>query len=104
MRKRNRQILIRLSDEELEKFKIKIQKSKLNQSAYLRNCILEKPINVFENNRDYLIELKRIGNNLNQLTRAVHVGKINCGNELEELKGDVKKLWQLLKSLKVEKH
>lgn len=104
MRKRNNQILIRLDDEELKRLKGKIDKSKLSQSDYIRLCLMTKPIIVFENTHQFLIELKRIGNNLNQLTRAVNMGKIDCEKELNYLKIEVDKLWQSLKLLKAEKH
>lgn len=104
MRTRNNQINFYLSDEELKILKKKVEKSKLSQSDYLRNCILNKPIISFGDTKVFLFELKKIGNNLNQLTRAVNQGKINCKNELDTLIKEVEKLWQLLKSLKVEKH
>lgn len=104
MRARNNQILIRIDDKELKILKKKIAKSKLSQSDYLRICFLNQPIIIFEDTKEFLFELKKIGNNLNQLTRAVNQGKINCKNEIEVLTIEVKKLWQLLKLLKAEKH
>jgi len=103
MRKRNNQILIRLDDNELKILRNKIKKSNLSQSEFIRKNLLYKQIIVFENTQGFLIELKRIGNNLNQLTRAVHQGKINCENELQNLTNEVKKIWQSLKLLKGDK-
>ena len=52
---------------------------------------------------DVKIELKRIGNNLNQLTRLCNEGKINAIG-LEELKSEVSKIWQLLNLLTQKLH
>jgi len=41
-----------------------------------------------------LIELKRIGNNLNQLTCAVNEGSITIiNNDLKDIKYDLKAVW-----------
>ena len=43
------------------------------------------------------IELKRIGNNLNQITRSVNQGKLRVlGESLESIKKDLKKVWTQL--------
>ena len=52
---------------------------------------------------DVKIELKRIGNNLNQLTRLCNEGKINAIG-LEDLKSEVSKIWQLLNLLTQKLH
>ena len=49
--------------------------------------------------KDLNIELKRIGNNLNQLTKSVHEGKANCSKELLEINEEMKEVWQLLRQL-----
>lgn len=104
MRTRNNQIKFYLSDEELKIFKKRVAKSKISQSDFIRIILLDKPIIVFENTKDFLQQLNKIGNNLNQLTRAVHQGKLFINDELEFLSMEVDKLWQLLKLLKAEKH
>lgn len=103
MRTRNRQINFYLSEKEYESLQKKISKTKLNQSDFLREMIFKKNIFIFSDLDKFLIELKRIGNNINQLTKAVNQGKINCKNEVEELSEEVRGLWQLLKSLKADK-
>jgi len=100
MRTRNNQVKIYLSDDELKTLKKKIDKSELSQSDFIRDTLLEKRIVVFKDTQVFITELKRIGNNINQLTRAVNMGQINCENEVEVLSREVNKLWQSLKSLK----
>ncbi len=102
LRKRNNQIKIYLTDSELNSLKLNVQRSKLKQSDFIRKSILNQNITVIEGIKDYLIEFKKIGNNINQITKAIHQGETNCQNELIEVKKELKKLWQLLKLVKVE--
>lgn len=98
-RARPKQIVIRANEKEFERIKGRVEKSKLTQNEYLLRSVLDKEIIVIEGMKDLTIELKRIGNNLNQLTRAVHEGKANCSKELSEINEEMKEVWQLLRSL-----
>ena len=66
-RKRNNSIGIWLSDKELESLKVRISKTPLSQSAFIRKCLLERQMTVIPGIRDLTIEIKRIGNNINQM-------------------------------------
>lgn len=67
-------------------------------SDFLRECIFKKEI-VNINGADQIAhELQRIGNNLNQLTRAVNAGMARVIN-LENMKQEVTKVWQSLNLL-----
>lgn len=98
-RTRPKQIVIRANEKEFDRIKKKVEKSKLTQNEYLLKAILDKDIVVIDGLRDLTIELKRIGNNLNQLTRAVHEGKANCRTELSAINEEMKEVWQLLNLL-----
>jgi len=98
-RKRPKQIVIRVSEEELAKIKLKVQKSNLKQSEYIIKCLLEKDIYVVEGLGELIKQVKYIGNNLNQITRAVHEGKANCSNEVKEIQKELSEVWQLLRLL-----
>lgn len=67
-------------------------------SDYLRDCIFGKEIVVIEGVDRVADELRRIGNNLNQLTRAVHMGQIQAV-DLSGMREGVATLWQSLNSL-----
>lgn len=67
-------------------------------SDYLRDCIFGKEIVVIEGVNRVADELRRIGNNLNQLTRAVHMGQIHAV-DLSGMREGVATLWQSLNSL-----
>lgn len=98
-RARPKQMVIRASEEEFKKIKIKVQKSKLKQNEYILKCLLDKDIYVIDGLNELTAELKRIGNNLNQLTRSVHEGKANCSEELSEINEEMKEVWQSLRLL-----
>jgi hypothetical protein len=68
-RKRAKQLKFFVSDKELERIKSKVSASKLNQSDFIRKSALEKDIIVIDGLREFALELKRIGVNLNQLTK-----------------------------------
>lgn len=98
-RTRPKQIVIRASEKEFQQIKEKVEKSKLTQNEYLLKSALNKKIVVVEGLRDLTIEVKRIGNNLNQITRAVHEGKADYSKELSEVNEEMKEVWQLLRQL-----
>ena len=101
-RKRNNSIGIWLSDRELESLKTRISKTPLNQSTFIRKCLLDREMTVIPGMRDLTIEIKRIGNNLNQITRAVNEGSLTIiSDDLKYVKEDLKTVWEkIFESLK----
>lgn len=96
-RQRGKQLNIRLSEEEVTRLKSLVEKSKLKQSEYLRRSILDRKITVIEGFPEFSTELKRIGVNLNQLTKAVNYGQIyDCTKELNEMHEELREVWQSL--------
>ena len=67
-------------------------------STYLRDCALGKSIIVVNGADAVADELRRIGNNLNQITRAVNGGYATAVN-LTEAKEELKRIWRSLNSL-----
>ncbi len=100
-RKRDKQLNFRLNEVELNQFQNLVLKSNLKQSEYMRKCLLQKEIIVINDIKELTIQLKKIGNNLNQLTKSVHEGKVNCGNELVELQTELQCVWEeVIRALK----
>ncbi|MCW1312668.1 MAG: MobC family plasmid mobilization relaxosome protein [Candidatus Parvarchaeota archaeon] len=100
-RARGKQLNFRLSETELEKFEKNVEKSKLKKSEYLRKCILDKEIIVIDDIKDLVFQMKAIGTNLNQLTRAVNSGEVENIKELQEMKTELDYVWiEVLKALK----
>ena len=98
-RKRQKQIVIRATEKEFKRIKNKVEKSKLTQNKYLLQSALDKEIKVVEGIKDLTIETKRIGVNLNQLTKLANQGKVNCSGELQEINKELIEVWQSLRQL-----
>lgn len=92
-------MIFRVNEKEKEKILKKINKSKLNQNEYLLKCALDKEIHVIDGLHELTIELKRVGDNLAQLTRAVNEGNADCFRELELIQKDLNETWQSLREL-----
>ena len=88
----------RVSHEEREQIESKALSSYRTVSRYLRDVALDKPIVIVQGIDDLVDELRRIGNNLNQITRAVNAGLISAA-DLTETREEMKMIWQSLNSL-----
>ena len=88
----------RVSPEEREQIEYKALSSYRTVSRYLRDVALDKPIVIVQGVDQLADELRRIGNNLNQITRAVNAGLISTV-DLTETREEQKKIWQSLNSL-----
>ena len=76
MRTRDVSIPFRVTEKELQEIDKRAAKAKLDRTNYLITCALNKKIMVLEDLKPLLSELKRIGNNLNQLTKLSNMGQI----------------------------
>ena len=88
-------INIRISNEDKKKIEELAKKCKLNMSEYIVKSSLNANIIVEADKSEYISELRRIGNNINQITRNVNQGLVREIN-LKEVKQELNKLWQLL--------
>ena len=85
-RKRDKQINIRLRADEYLKVYSLMEEADMGLSEYVRKCILKKEIVRIYKIKEFLEELNRIGNNLNQLTRKVNQGKVKeLGDDLVQI-------------------
>jgi len=96
-RKRKHHISCYLDDKEYMSYRDKRSKTYYSQSEYIRKCVLDKKITVIPGIRDLIVDLKRIGNNLNQLTYRVNAGEVTVlGDNLKEIKDDLTVAWDSL--------
>ena len=89
----------RVTPEERIKIEHKALSSYRTLSRYLRDCALGKAIKIVPGIDALVSELRRIGNNLNQLARAVNSGYAGSVVNLTETQEGVKGIWQSLNSL-----
>ncbi len=76
MRTRNQSIPFRVTEKELKEIDRKAAKARLSRTEYLIACALGKEITLVEDLKPLLAEMRRIGNNLNQLTKLANMGKL----------------------------
>lgn len=79
-RTRNKAVTLRMTEEEYQAFQEQFQKSEAkNQTDFVLRLLEKRPSTVNYELTDLLTELKRHGNNLNQIAH-----KLNAGGELGE--------------------
>ena len=76
MRTRNKSIPIRVTEKELKAIDEAAKKAKKNRTEYLISAALGKEITVIEDLREMIVQLKKIGTNLNQLTRKANAHEV----------------------------
>lgn len=86
-----------MSEEEYQKIKKQVEKSGMNQQEYLIKTLLNKPIINTDGLKELIPEIKRVGNNLNQLTRKANEGFVVNTNSLELAQKELNEVWQSLR-------
>ena len=96
-RKRPKQIVIRLSEQEFEDLKIKVEQSGKTQQQYIIEALTQKRVVNTDGLKEVAGELKRQGNNLNQIAKRLNqMDPISYGQFQEDIK-EFTQIWQLLK-------
>lgn len=101
-RKRNYPVTLWLDEKELMLLKDKVSKTPYLRSDYIRKCSLEKNITVIPGIRDLIIEFKRIGSNLDKISRFMCNGsdaQIVLLEDFKSIKEDLKTSWAKLASV-----
>ena len=93
-RTRPKQIVIRVSEEELMQIKEKVEQSGKNQQEYIIEALTQPTITNTDGIKELIPELKRIGNNLNQIAHALNGKGYNLITENQKELGQ---LWQSLR-------
>ena len=100
-RSREKQVKFYADEKEFQQIKKKIEKSKLSQQDFLLKCALEKNIIVIDDMKIFIGELKRIGNNLNQIAKVVNSERVLNNEELSKMNMELQEVWkEVIKTLK----
>ena len=94
--KKDKIITIRVSEKEKKKLIEKSEVAKLSLSEYLIEQGLDKEI--VDGLNEVVAELRRIGNNINQLTYLVNSGRI-YNVDFGEVKQELGKIWNVISEL-----
>ena len=95
---KDKRINIRLTEKEKKLIELKAKKCNMTVTKYIINSCLKDKIIIVDGLDKVDAELRRIGNNINQLTRLSNERIIKTV-ELKELRMEVNNIWQLLKQL-----
>lgn len=79
--------------------KRRVEKSGKKQAEFLREAILKKTIVSTEGIKALTPELKRIGNNINQIARSCNEGQQATYAEVKQIEKELREVWQLLRRL-----
>ena len=96
--KKDNVITIRVTKQEKEKLIRKSQKAEMTLSEYLIEQGLDRDIIIIEDVGNLIHELRKIGNNINQLTYLANSGVIRTVY-LDGFKEDMKKIWTNLNDI-----
>ncbi len=96
--KKTDRIEIRVTPEEKSLIALKSKQANLSISEFIIKSSTNNEIVVINELPQMITELRRIGNNINQLTRLANSRIITCV-ELEGTKKELQKLWQSLNLL-----
>ncbi|MCQ9628406.1 plasmid mobilization relaxosome protein MobC [Cetobacterium somerae] len=105
-RTRNKEVKFRLTEKELENLNEKISKSKMSKQKFFEKLITEKEILVIDDLPKLILELNRIGINLNQLTKKINseeklgvFKKIDLNKDLKTNSDALKSILSTLKDI-----
>lgn len=93
---RTRKMTFRLSDEEYNEVCKKVSSAGISQQQYLLDCALNKPVCNTDGLKAIIPEIKRIGNNINQIAKRANSTNLSPDDILEVMRREGE-LWQLLK-------
>ena len=95
---KDKKINIRLTEQEKNLIEKKANKCNMTITKFIISSCLKDKIIIITGLDKIDVELKRIGNNINQLTKLANEGAITT-IDLREVRMDVINIWQLLKQL-----
>ena len=98
--KKDKIITIRVSEKEKKKLIEKSEVAKLSLSEYLIEQGLDKDIVIVDGLNEVVTELRRIRNNINQLTDLANSGRIYT-IDFDEVKQELGKIWNVINNLRI---
>lgn len=100
MEHRTKKMTFRLTQDEYDLIKKKVDESKTSQQQFLLRTALEKKIIHIKEFQELIFQIKKIGININQITKHCNETGIVSDSDISEIKGGLDNIWQLLKQLR----
>lgn len=101
MEHRTRKMTFRLTEDEYNTIKDKVSEAGISQQKFLLQTALEKEIIHIKEYQDLIFQIKKIGTNINQITRHCNEAKYISNSEVAEVKRGLEDIWQLLNQSKI---
>lgn len=98
---RTKKMTFRLTAEEYETIKAKVQKAGISQQQFLLKTALGKEIICIKEFQSLMFQIKKIGVNINQITRHANETGTITKEEIEEVRKGMEQIWQSLSRSKI---
>jgi len=98
---RTRKMTFRLTDEEYKRIKAKVDEARISQQQFLLNTALNKEIVHIKEFQELIFQIKKIGINVNQIAKRTNETGHISEADMEEVKGGLEQIWQLLSRSKI---
>lgn len=98
---RTKKMTFRLTAEEYETIKAKVQKAGISQQLFLLKTALGKEIICIKEFQSLMFQIKKIGVNINQITRHANETGTITKEEIEEVRKGMEQIWQSLSRSKI---
>lgn len=70
----------------------------MSMSKYIRSVLMGNEVIVYDGLKDFAIQLSRLGNNVNQLVKLAHMGKVSTVG-VDEIQSYIKDIWNKLNGM-----
>ena len=94
---RTRKMTFRISDDEFDEIHRRVMTAGMSQQQYLLHCALHQTILNTDGLKSIVPELKRIGNNINQIAKLGNTVGFLTPEDIAEIRKGEEAIWQLLK-------
>ncbi len=101
MAHRNRKMTFRLTQEEYEIIKRKVEEAGISQQQFLLKTALGKQIVHIKEFQSLIFQIKKIGININQIAKHCNETGAISKDDMKEIKEGVNRIWQLLNQSKI---
>lgn len=98
---RTRKMTFRLTEEEYSIIQAKVEKAGISQQQFLLKTALGKEILCIKEFQSLILQIKKIGVNVNQIARHANGTGGVTEQEITDVKEELGKVWQLLKQSKI---
>jgi len=95
-RKRDKNVHIRMSEEEYQKYEALRQKSGLTKTEYGLKCLLNKDIVVLDGFKELTEQIKKVGVNINQVAKGINSGIGVSKERIELIQKELGEVWRSL--------